>query len=462
MTMMRARSTTLAGTVMLACLTLLAAVATSSAQEGPENRALTLREAVALARETHPSVGAARAGEEAAGAALGQAKSSWWPQLGTQASLVQYDQPMLVAPLHGFTQEQFERIEFEKTLLQGNVSLAWTLFDGGARTNRIRGASAEAAGAAADLSAAEMGLTARVTVAYLSVKTARGVLDSQERTIEALNAERRRVEQYLAEGQAAQVELLRVDAALAEAEARLVAMATRLDLAERELARLIGAPPSRTRASRLAGVRLPEEAPLADRGELLERALANNPELKRARLKVTTAEAGRGVAKAAWIPRFDVMGGYQAFSSDAGNVSSLWNVGVAVSWPLFTGAERSNAVGRARALAQVAREELRLAELQVAEDVDRALNAALETRALVEALSRAVQHQSEVVRIEQLSLEAGAGTQTDYLRAEANLSRARSLLVEAQNAEIAARVELARVVGELTSGWLDLNLEIGR
>jgi outer membrane protein TolC len=126
---------------------------------------------------------------------------------------------------------------------------------------------------------------------------------------------------------------------------------------------------------------------------------------------------------------------------------------------LFTGGNRSGQVSRASAQVDRAKEELRLEELRIREDVDRALNAALETGALVDALDRAVEHQSEVVRIEQLSLEEGAGTQTDYLRAEADLARARSLLVEAQHAEIAAWVQLARVVGELTPEWLDRNLE---
>ena len=105
---------------------------------------------------------------------------------------------------------------------------------------------------------------------------------------------------------------------------------------------------------------------------------------------------------------------------------------------------------------------MRLLELQTENDVDEALNLALETRALVESLSRAVQLQSEVARIERLSLDAGAGTQTDYLRAEADLARARSILVEAQHAEIAAWVQLARVVGELTPEWLDRNVESAR
>jgi outer membrane protein len=450
----------LTGGVFVACLFSLAVATTAGAQQRGD--ALTLKQALALAHETHPSVGAARASEEAASAAVGRAKSRWWPQLGTGASLVQYDEPMIVAPIHGFAPEEIAKIEFERTLIAGNVSLIWPLFEGGARGAQISGARSEAAGAAAGLVATEMGLTARVTVAYLEVLTAGGVLDAQDRRIESLVAERRRVDQLLAEGQAAQVELLRVEAGLAETEAERVATAARLDLAERELARLIDVPPAAARVERLLPVRLAEAATPGDRVEFIRLALDNNPELEMSRRRVETAEAGHRLAKAAWLPRLDVTSGYQAFSSDAGNTTDLWNVGIALSYPLFTGGDRSNAVGQARAQAEIARQELRLAELQAEEGVDRALNAVLSTGALVDALTRAVQHQSEVARIELLSLEAGAGTQTDYLRAEADLSRARSLLVEARHAEIAARVELARVIGELTLEWLDGNLEIAR
>jgi outer membrane protein TolC len=460
---MRERNATALAWSVLALLLVSAALeSTLFAQEFQRVERLTLQQAVTLAQNTHPSVGIARAGESAALAGVGRAKSRWWPQLGTQASLVGYNEPMLVAPIHGFTQEEFQRIEFEKVLGQGAVSMGWTLFDGGARVNRIRGAEAEAAGAAAGVMATEQFLTTVVTVAYLQVLSAQGVLDAQEQQMASLNEERRRVAQFLDAGQAAEVELLRVEAALAEAEAQLVATTARLDLAERDLARLIDVRVSEARFGNLVAVALSGDSGLQERIELVRRAESNNPELERLRQDMASAEAAHRVARASWIPNFDVQGGYQAFTSNAGNYSDLWSVGVMLSWPIFTGGERSNAIGQARAAAQAAMEELRLLELQVEEDVDRALNTAMETRALVEAFARAVRHSSEVVRIEQLSLEAGAGTQTDYLRAEANLSRARALLVEAQHAEIAARVELARVVGELTPEWLARNLEIGR
>lgn len=436
------------------------------AQEPPNAASLTLARAVERAQRSYPSVGMAVAAADAASAALGQANSAWWPQLSTQGNLTHFQEPMLVAPIHGFTQGQIEGIEFANTLVQGNLSLGWTIFDG-KRVNQIRGARAAAAGAALAQVGAEMGLTARVTLAYLRVLTARGILDAIERRTGALAAERGRVEQLLEQGQAARVELLRVDAALAQAEADRVGTETRLDLAERDLARLVDLAPEETRAAQLTPVQLADTARLDNRSVLLERALANNPELEAARRAVDVADAERGVAKGSWIPNLTFGGVYQLYSSDnafdaGGRTTTEWNLGVALRYPLFTGGNRSSAVGRANAEARGAQEKLRQVELDTEESVDRALNAALETGALVEALTRAERHQSEVARIELLSLEAGAGTQTDYLRAEADLARARSLLVEARHAEIAAWVELARVVGELTPDWLARTVEAVR
>ena len=113
----------------------------------------------------------------------------------------------------------------------------------------------------------------------------------------------------------------------------------------------------------------------------------------------------------------------------------------------------------ARAASESARERVRLAELEVKQQVDRALAAHEEACARTVSLSRAVEAFTEVVRIEKLMLEAGSGTQTDYLDAEADLVTAKAHLVEARHSEILTMVELARLTGELDIEWIDRNLE---
>ena len=79
---------------------------------------------------------------------------------------------------------------------------------------------------------------------------------------------------------------------------------------------------------------------------------------------------------------------------------------------------------------------------------------AAEAAARAASLRVAVDRFAEVVRIERLRLDTGSGTQTEYLRAEADLLTARAALTEAQHAVVALWVELARITGDLTLAWL--------
>ncbi len=102
---------------------------------------------------------------------------------------------------------------------------------------------------------------------------------------------------------------------------------------------------------------------------------------------------------------------------------------------------------------------MRTARLDVGAGVDQALAALRETHARVGALESAVAQSQEVERIERLALDVGTAVQTDYLDAEAKLYSDQASLIQARHAEIAARVDLARAVGELSSAWLARNVE---
>jgi outer membrane protein TolC len=362
---------------------------------------------------------------------------------------------MVVAPLHGF--DLTAPPDFESGLVQGGLQLGYTLFDGGARGARLRAARALEEAAAAGSAAAEAQVVVEVSAAYLGVLVAAELVAAQDQGLDALRAERERVSSLLEEGRAARVELLRVEAALAQAQAERIASASQLDAGEHALARLLGVEPERTRASGLRAVRLRPAAAAQER--LAAMPAEQNPEVAQADGVRAAADAGGRAAGATWFPRLDVGGGYILFGSTAGEFTAEWQAGVRLTYPLFTGGTRAGAVRRARAQADAARERYRLTRLAVDTERDRAAAAAHEQRARVEANTTAVRHLEEVTRIERLALDAGARTQPDYLRAEAELRRARAVLIRARYDEIAAVVRLARAAGVLTAAWLDQMLE---
>jgi len=426
-----------------------------AAQDAPPP-SLDLFQAVERAVETHPALQAAGAAWRQADAQVGQAKAEWFPQLSARASLMQNQEPMLAYPLHELSATSMPT--FDQTLIQGGVDLGWMVFDGGGRRARVGVARAQEEQAATNRQAVTIELVSQVTRGYLGVISTARVLDALGQHERALAAERARVVQFLEQGQAAQVDLLRVDAAIAQAAAERISTEAQLDAAERSLSRLLDVPVEEARADRLTPVRL-VSAPTADRAAMLDRLEEGNLDIREAEYAAESADWARRAAVSAWFPRLDGVGSYGMWAIPDGPAQFEWQVGVRVSYPLFTGMRRSRAVAGAAARAEAAQQNLALTRLRSEDALDRALTAVQEQQARTEAVATAVGHLAEVARIERLALDAGSGTQTDYLRAEADLHKARASLVQAEYGEIAAMVELARTTGDLTIDWLRTTLE---
>lgn len=440
--------------VPLALLALTAATPTRQAHAQERGAGLSLVEAVAHALEHYPGMSAARYAADGAASAAAGASAARWPSLLLSTSAFRYQEPMLVTPIHGFTPGLSP--PFDENLLQGAASLRYTVFDGLGRGALIDASRAESEAASFEVTGTAQALAARVSAIYLGVLGSAAVLDAQDRRLTALDAERVRIGQLLEVGRAADVDLMRVEAARAAAQAERVSLAAALEVGERELSRLTGVPVDRTRAPRLAAVRL-DRAPLEAREALLEEALRRNPVVLRSQSRSAAAQARSAAARSERWPQVDLAANYLGWASGQDDPIAEWNVGVAVSWPLFTGGRVGHQIQRSQAEAGAAAERLRLMETEVAEELDRTLSAVGEAEARVASLITAVTRSAEVARIEQLRLDAGSGVQRDYLDAEAVLFGNRAALVQAQYAEILARLQLARVTGQLDLGWLTTN-----
>jgi len=383
------------------------------------------------------------------------AAAARWPTLALSTSATRYQEPMPVTPIHGFTPGLTPA--FDRDLLQGGTTLRYTVFDGLGRGARIEAARAESAAVANDADGLAQALVARVSVAYLGVVGNAQVLASQDRRLAALEAERSRAQQLLEVGRAADADVLRVEAALAAAHAERVSLAAALDVGERDLSRLTGIALERTRAAQLASVVLRDSPPLS-RESLLEQALGANASVLTQARRVAAAAARGAAARSGRWPKIDLAANYLGWASAQDSPTTEWNVGVAVSVPLFTGGAVQSQVEASQAELSAAQERLRLTQSDVAQELDRALSAVAEAEARVASLGTAVARSEEVARIEQLRLDAGSGVQRDYLDAEAVLFANRAALVQAENAEILARVSVARITGALDVAWLATTL----
>jgi outer membrane protein len=437
------------GGVALVALTV--ALPCAAQEAGPSGPRLGLDEVVASALGTHPMLERAAARLDAAEATAGQARAARLPTVGVAAAGTRHQEPMVVAPLHGF--DPTDPPAFDETLYQGHASAEYMLYDGGARGARIRAAAAGAAAAEAGVSAAREEVLAEAVSSYLSVLSAAEVLRAYEHQVEALEAELARSELMLEQGKTARVAVLRTRAALSRSRAERAAADEGLELRRRRLARVSGLDLARIREAVLAPI-APLPSALPSRAALLEEAMAANASLRAARRGVEAAESRVAVARGALLPTVSASGRYTAFGGASLDPVLEWQAGLQVSYPLFTGGARARRIEGAAASAAEARADADLAARAVADAVDAALLAHRSASARVEALEAAVEQSEEVARIEALALEAGSGTQTDYLLAEASLLEAVAALAEARRSLAEARVGIARVTGVLTPDWL--------
>lgn len=439
-------------TVVMAAL---AAAWTASTLAAQQPR-ITIHEAVARALEHHPSIAAASHALDGARAGVSESAGARWPQLRLDAAATRFQDPMLVAPLHGFDPQSPPL--FDRTLVHFTLGASYTLFDGGRRGALIRRDEAAVTLREADFDATTQTLIADVVQAWLAVSAGRALLTADDDQLGALQAELDRVQQFLAVGRAAPVEGLRVEAALAQAQAARVARDVELARTEELLARLTGIPLETIRATTLAASQVSVPMPPLD--GLRAQVRAGNADLARAQSRVRAAEAMAAAAGSTWWPELRLQAGYTDYSSGEGRLLGEWQTGVRASYALFTGGSRRAASARAGSERNAAESEVAAIELRLDEALDRIVAMARSAEARSTALAAAARQYEEVARIERLALDEGAGTQPDWLSAQAALLSARSALIEARHAEIAARIELARLTGRLTPATLMTLVEI--
>lgn len=411
-------------------------------------QSLTLTEALDLAERNHPTLVAADARMTAAEESGAAARGARLPGLALTGSLTRHQEPMVVAPLHELNLGSPPA--FDRTLVQGQLGIRYTLYDGGATGSRIRAADAGVDATEVMRTSAEMRVLEETVRAFVGLTTARTVLEASRAQVAALEAERARVERHLAAGSAAQVELLTADAVLEEARAEEAGAMASVGLAERTLARLMGVEP--------AALAERSVVPLAPPNEPARGDAAASPVVLQAERTVEVAEARLTEERAGRLPTVQAGAGLLDFGAWEREHALEWRAGVEVSWPVFTGS-RGAAVRSANAQVVAAQADLRTARLTAAQEADQAVTAITTADARAAALAAAVTRWEEVARIEALALEAGSGEQRDLLRAEAGLYQARAGHATATRDAIAARLRLASAEGVLDRAWINQWME---
>ena len=331
-----------------------------------------------------------------------------------------------------------------------SLQAAWEPDLWGSVRRSVEAAEDNAAASAADLAAARLTVQAAVVNDYLQLRLAdeqkalyADTLAGYAKALALTQAQQRA-------GVATRADVALAQSTLAAAQAQAVdADLTRRQL-EHALAVLLGQAPA---AFALAPA--PLTAALAPTPAGLPSALLERrPDIAGAERRVAAANAGIGVAQAAWFPDLSLSanGGYQGsgFGPWFLTPGRVWALGAALAATLFDGGARSAQVEQARAAFDAAAANYRqtvLAGFQEVEDNLAALGDLAQEHTAQQEAARAA-HVAEQVLLAQY--RAGTATYIAVITAQAQALAADRALLQVRSRQFAASVALIKAVG---GGW---------
>jgi outer membrane protein TolC len=331
---------------------------------------------------------------------------------------------------------------------------ALPLYTGGRLRAQREAAEREAAAAGLDVAATGADLSLETTSAYWDLVTAREterVLAESRGAYEAHLRDARNREEV---GLAARNEVLAVQVERDRAELARVRAANAAAVAEANLRRLIGAPPT----ARIEPAEpLAEDAPAppapADAEALVGEALEGRPERAALRERVAAGDARVAVERAARWPQVSLSGGFDYANPNRRILpptaawEDSWDLSVNATWALFDGGRAAAAAARAAARADALRRQ--------AEDLDQRIRLQVTQRRLdvdaagqaVEVAARNLEAARENSRVASERQRAGVIPSSERLDAEVLLLQAALDHTESLARLRTARAALDRALG---------------
>ncbi|MBZ5564567.1 MAG: TolC family protein [Acidobacteriia bacterium] len=423
-----------------------------AAAESAEKASLTLKEAVALALERNPQALIARARTEALRGKIQEVRAQALPAINLNGSGLRWRDPSFL------NISSFDKIPVDfrdaltvipSNLFDYNLSVSQPLYTSGKVGTALKLASLESEGTGVDRDRVEQDVRLRVIQAFYGLLLAQRQLDVTRETVLQREKHLEMARARYAGGVATEVDVLRSQVSVANAQPELIRAENGVRQARAVLNSLLLRPLDFPTEADGALVFAPEPSP--DLAEAIRQAEESRPELQRARINEREAEGQVRLANAESRLRLDFNGQYGVSSRRpvnlANNEFTRWLFTVTVGLPLFDGGRRSGLVRQAIANQKIA-ELLRVdTENSVRLEAQTALDELQRAQKTVEAAQLNVHEAERVLAMMQDNYKYGAATTLDVLDAQTALTTARWTLLQDLYDHTLARARLRYTMG---------------
>ena len=272
------------------------------------------------------------------------------------------------------------------------------------------------------------------------------------------------VEQLVKEGMATKSDLLSVKVKVNEAGVTLIQVNNGIELSRMNLCRICGLDMNqpieveddidhKAQSAEAIG-----NAGLADQAadNLVQQAESNRKELQALNLKNKIYDEKIKLARAEYLPKLALMGGYMAsnpsvFNSFEHRLKGMWNIGVTLNVPILTWGDRSYKVKAAKAEACMHRYETEEIKEKIELQVNQCLQKLQESLERYQTTLRSVDEAEENLRYANLGMKEGVVTLSNVMEAQTAWLKAKSEWVNAQVDVRLANLYLKKAIGSIST-----------
>ena len=298
--------------------------------------------------------------------------------------------------------------------------------------------------------AVRLSVASLVTNNYLALRAYDAQLALSTQTLRSREASLQLVKRRVDAGLVSPVEVHQAEGLLAAAQAQLAEQRRLRALSEHQLALLTANPELKLAAGDLRQLPLPPQPPAGLPADLIEA----RPDVRQVEAELIASNAGIGVAKAGYYPKFALTGNLGSESKTLGDLftagSNTWSLGLSALVPILDFGRTAARVDQAQAIKQqsliawqntlqTAYKEVRDALVNLQEDA----NAETAQAARVTAAE-------QTRRLAALRYEAGHAGYLEVLDAERTANDAQLAHVASRQARLVAAVDLFKALG---GGW---------
>jgi len=416
-------------------------------------KALTQEEAVAIALETQPSIQARLSDYLAAAYRVDQAFSPLLPQLTGSATLARTQSAIStttsrsvlvggnVVSVPGRDQTVTSiRDPSENTTMR--VSLSQLIFDFGKTFASTDAARRLAEQAQEDVELQRQLVTQTVKESFTNINFAQRLIRVQEQAVERANLNLRSARGFFEVGTRPKSDVARAEVDVANARVDLIRAQNAERLARVALNTAMGIPAD---TPTVVQDNLVYQPLMIDRAQLIGRALAQRPEYKQVRLRVSEAEAR---ARRAFRDFFPDITGTGFYGSTRFDMNEIWEVAVQLSWTLFDGGNRIARFRESKVNVEAAQSRVKASELDISREVEQAYITVSESSERIQAAQVAVASAQENFRLAQGRFDAGVGTILELTDAQLALTQAQNTEAQALADYRISVVRLERALGQ--------------